>query len=433
MTTYSSNGQSGMERERHAAVILDGMHQFVALLNAKGDILEVNRAALEGAGQRIEEIRGKPFWSARWWQISESARRKLQVAIRCAAGGDFVRYEVDIYGEQFGLVPITIDFSLQPIRGESAEIEYLLAEGRNISERKRAEEQVAQQTFAGLIDSVIDSHDRKQTAEASALLSAIVDSSDDAIISKDLTGIITSWNKSAERLFGYSAEEAIGRSVTMLIPPDRLDEEPKILEQLKRGERVDHFETMRVRKDGSRLNISLTISPVRDAGGRIVGASKVARDITERKQAEIALSNRHAQFETLLNQAPLGVYLVDSEFRIREVNPVALPVFGDIPDLLGRDFDEVIHRLWDKRYADEIVEIFHHTLKTGEPYRSPEREAVRADRGTTEYYQWRISRITLEDGRYGQDRESRACRGSRRSRSRSGCGTCPPWSGCRRR
>src|SRR5262245_15912423 len=115
-------------------------------------------------------------------------------------------------------------------------------------------------------------------------LAAIVESSDDAIISKDLNGIITSWNSSAERLFGYSADEAIGRSITLLIPPDRLDEEPKILERLRRGERVDHFETIRMRKDGSRLDISLTISPVRNAAGKIVGASKIARDITERKQ-----------------------------------------------------------------------------------------------------------------------------------------------------
>jgi len=401
MASFSLDGRSDAEHQQRAAVILDGMSQFVALLNPQGDILVVNRAALEGAGHRIEEIRGKPFWTARWWQISENARRKLQVAIRCAAGGDFVHYEVDIYGEQSGRVPITIDFSLQPLRGETGEIEYLLAEGRNISERRRGEEQLAHQGFAGLIGSVIDSRDRIQTMEASALLSAIVDSSDDAIISKDLTGVITSWNKSAERLFGYSADEAIGRSITMLIPADRFDEEPKILEQLKRGERVDHFETIRVRKDGARLNISLTISPVRDASGRIVGASKVARDITERKQAEIALSNRHAQFETLLHESPFGVYLVDADFRIREVNPVARPVFGDIPNLIGRDFDEVIHRLWEKRYADEIVAIFHHTLETGEAYISPERQEVRVDRGTTEYYQWRVSRITLEDGRYG--------------------------------
>ncbi len=262
-----------MEHERLAAVILDGMHQFVALLNPKGDILEVNRAALEDAGHKIEEIRGKPFWTARWWQTSEQIRQDLQAAIRRAATGEFVRYEVDIYGEQSRLVPITIDFSLQPIRSESGEVEYLLSEGRSTSDSKHAE-------------------------QSAALLSAIVDSSDDAIISKDLNGIITSWNKSAERLFDYTADEAIGRPITMLIPPDRLDEEPKILEHLKRGERVDHFETIRVRKDGSPLNISLTISPVKGADGRVVGASKVARDITERKRAEEALQNLNAELES---------------------------------------------------------------------------------------------------------------------------------------
>ena len=131
------------------------------------------------------------------------------------------------------------------------------------------------------------------TDERLALLAAIVDSSDDAIISKDLNGIITSWNKSAERLFGYTPEEAIGQPITILIPPDRLQEEPVILDRLKRGERVDHFETIRRRKDGTLLDISLTISPVRDGNGTIVGASKIARNITESKQmvAELQRSN----------------------------------------------------------------------------------------------------------------------------------------------
>jgi PAS domain S-box-containing protein len=126
------------------------------------------------------------------------------------------------------------------------------------------------------------------------LLRAIVDSSDDAIISKDLSGIITSWNKSAERLFGYTAAEVIGQPITILIPPDRLDEEPEILARLKRGERVDHFETIRRRKDGSLLDISLTISPVKDREGNIVGASKIARDITENKRVtdELRRANR---------------------------------------------------------------------------------------------------------------------------------------------
>lgn len=120
-------------------------------------------------------------------------------------------------------------------------------------------------------------------------LAAIVESSEDAIVSKDLDGIITSWNKAAERIFGYSAEEAVGRHITLIIPHDRLGEENDILARLRRGERVEHFETVRQRKDGTQFDVSVTISPVKDARGRIVGASKVARDITDHKKMENAL------------------------------------------------------------------------------------------------------------------------------------------------
>ena len=122
--------------------------------------------------------------------------------------------------------------------------------------------------------------------EAQALLAAIITSSDDAIVSKDLHGIVRSWNQSAERIFGYTAEEIVGKSITILFPPDRLDEEPKILERLKRGERVDHFETIRVRKDGTHIAISVTISPIHDRDGKVIGASKVARDITHNAEIE---------------------------------------------------------------------------------------------------------------------------------------------------
>ncbi len=117
--------------------------------------------------------------------------------------------------------------------------------------------------------------------------------------------------------------------------------------------------------------------------------------------SEEALRHHHAQFETLLNQAPLGVYLVDADFRIRQVNPTARQLFGDFPDLIGRDLGEVIHCLWEKVQADEIVHIFRHTLDTGEPYITPERIENRLDRGMTEYYEWRIDRIVLPDGRFG--------------------------------
>ncbi len=114
---------------------------------------------------------------------------------------------------------------------------------------------------------------------------AIVESSDDAILSKNLDGTITSWNRGAERLFGYSSEEVIGKSVTILIPADRQDEEPSILARLRLGERIDHYETVRRRKDGSLVDISLTVSPIRDSGGMVIGASKIARDITDRRRA----------------------------------------------------------------------------------------------------------------------------------------------------
>ncbi|HET6143541.1 MAG TPA: PAS domain S-box protein [Candidatus Acidoferrales bacterium] len=128
------------------------------------------------------------------------------------------------------------------------------------------------------------------TAEqAAGLLASIVDSSDDAIVSKTLDGIITSWNKAAERLFGYTAEEIVGQHITTIIPADRRDEEAMILERLKRGERIDHFETVRHGKGGAELEISLTISPVKDSKGNIIGASKIARDIAERKRTEEAI------------------------------------------------------------------------------------------------------------------------------------------------
>ena len=124
---------------------------------------------------------------------------------------------------------------------------------------------------------------------ASARYAAIVESSDDAIVSKDLNGIIQSWNRGAEDLFGYSAGEAIGQPITMIIPSDRLEEEPVVLERIRRGERIDHYETVRRRKDGTLVNISLSVSPILDGRNTVVGASKIARDITDRKRAEEAL------------------------------------------------------------------------------------------------------------------------------------------------
>jgi len=178
----------------------------------------------------------------------------------------------------------------------------------------------SQGRITGGLNVLLDITDRKRAERSDLLLSAIVNSSDDAIISKDLNGIITSWNMSAQRLFGYTTEETVGRSITMLIPPDRLDEEPQILARLRHGERVDHFETIRRRKDGRLLDISLTISPVKDANGNIIGASKIARDITERKRIEAALVASERGFRQLADSMPQIVWTATPNGSVDYIN-----------------------------------------------------------------------------------------------------------------
>lgn len=160
------------------------------------------------------------------------------------------------------------------------------------------------------------------------VLAAIVTSSDDAIISKNLDGIITTWNKSAERIFGYSAEETIGQSITIIIPPERLNEEVDIIARLRRGERIDHFQTVRRRKDGSTLDVSLTISPIRDASGKVVGASKVARDISQQTRVEKALRESEERLRAIVETTPECVKLVDRNGTLIHMNSSGLQMIG---------------------------------------------------------------------------------------------------------
>jgi PAS domain S-box-containing protein len=175
---------------------------------------------------------------------------------------------------------------------------------------------------------------RLKADKAVGLLASIVDSSDDAIISKTLEGVITSWNAGAERLFGYSAKEAIGRHISLIIPHDRRDEETRILARLSQGERIDHFDTIRMRKDGAKLEISLSISPVRDSAGKIIGASKIARDISGRKRIERELYESEQRFRTLADALDTQV-----QFRTQELvrrNAEILQQSDQLRDLSGR-------------------------------------------------------------------------------------------------
>src|SRR5258706_4868697 len=171
------------------------------------------------------------------------------------------------------------------------------------------------------------SEEDERDSEGTRRLAAIVDSSDDAIVSKDLNGVIRSWNQGAERIFGYTAAEAIGRPITMLLPPERLDEEPNILDRIRRGERIDHYETVRLCKDGSFIDISLTVSPIKDSLDRVIGASKIARDITDRKRREAEL--REARLELARANAEL-------ERRVEERTAALCEVIGQTEEFSYR-------------------------------------------------------------------------------------------------
>jgi PAS domain S-box-containing protein len=198
-----------------------------------------------------------------------------------------------------------------------------------------------------------DMAEPKQAEEITGLLAAIVASSDDAIISKNLDGIITSWNKSAERIFGYSPEEAIGQHITLVIPTARHAEESDILARLRRGERVDHFHTVRRRKDGSLLDVSLTISPVRDSSGRVIGASKVARDITEQKQAERALRESEQRFRVITDASPIMVWMSGTDKLCYYFNKGWL-------DFVGRTLEQESGNGWTESVHSED---FDHCLQ----------------------------------------------------------------------
>jgi PAS domain S-box-containing protein len=184
---------------------------------------------------------------------------------------------------------------------------------------------------------------RKRTEEMRERLAAIVESSDDAIISKTPEGMISAWNRGAEKVFGYSAAEIVGKPMLVLLPPERIDEESDILARIKRGENVEHFETVRIRKDGTRIDVSVTSSPIRDGSGAIVGASKVARDITRRKQAEEALGAQTSMLKLVLESMGEGLIAADREGHFLLWNDAA-------DTLMGRGATDIPTEQWTPHY-----------------------------------------------------------------------------------
>ena len=224
-----------------------------------------------------------------------------------------------------------------------------------------------------ILATTVDITERMRAEELRMRLAAIVESSEDAVIGKTLDGIITSWNPGAQNLFGYSMEEVVGKAGTILCPPDRLDEERQILERLTHGESVKHFETVRVRKDGSLVDISATISPIVDADGKIIGASKIARDITETKRAAAELDRERQLLRTLIDMLPDCVYIKDAESRFLACNDACARLMGAASptEVIGKtDADFYPKDLADEFRADEIV------VLSGDPRIEKEEPAI---------------------------------------------------------
>jgi len=207
----------------------------------------------------------------------------------------------------------------------------------------------------GAVNLVIDINERKRAEQNARRIAAIVESSADAIIDKDLNGTILSWNHGAERLFGYSAEEALGRSISMLMPADRSDEDSGILDRFRRGERVDHYETIRRCKDGSLVDISLTVSPVKDAAGRVVGASKIARDITERKRTQEKNNLVLSEMKHRIKNTLATVQAIANQ-TFRSASAEERSSFSSRLNLLAAAYDLLTSKQWNRASMTDVVD-----------------------------------------------------------------------------
>src|SRR5262245_49297751 len=262
----SENTNTASIQNAELSAICDSAREAIITRTLEGVITRWNRGAQRIFGYTADEVLGK---SIDIIVPAANSKHEYEIVERIRRGERTEDYETNRLHKDGRMILVSVTFS--PIRDEIGHIVGVLTVANDISERKRFEAAERDRLF----------------------LASIVSSADDAIVSKDLYGIVTSWNRAAESLFGYTAEEMIGKPIETLIPPDHPDEEPQILERIRRGERIEHYETRRRRKDGRIIDVSVTISPIRDSIGRVVGASKIARDITERKrweQAEVAES-----------------------------------------------------------------------------------------------------------------------------------------------
>ena len=371
--TEQKRAQERLRRsEEHFRVTLASIGDGVIVTDARANVTFMNQVAAQLTGYTLQEAQGVAL-STLFKILNESTRQPVEIPV------DKVLQKGVIVGLANHTVLIAKDGterpildSAAPIRNSGGELTGVVLVFRDVTEH-RAAEVIARR------------------------LAAIVESSDDAIVGKDLNGTITSWNQGAERIFGYSAVEAVGQSILMLIPADRVDEEQVILERLGQGERTEHFETVRRRKDGTPVDVSLSVSPIKNSGGRIIGASKIARDITKRKQVEAALRRSDALKGAILDSAMNAILSIDQEGCVHEWNRAAGAIFGyPKAEAVGRRMDELIIPRGQREYYHNRLSEYLMTgvgSLLGRPF---ELTLMRAD-GTEFYGELAITRNSQDE------------------------------------
>ena len=339
------------ESERRWATTLASIGDAVIATDVEGKITFMNPVAEELTGWVSKDAAAKPVPEV-FNIINEQTRREVEnpVAKVLREGMIVGLANHTILARKDG-TEVPIDDSGAPIRDGDGKTIGVVLVFRDITERKRTEEEKTR--FA-----------------------AIVESSDDAIIGKDLHGIIVSWNKGADKTYGYKAEEAVNKPISMLAPPDHVDEIPALLDRIAGGESIEHYETVRLRKDGSRINVSLTISPIRNVAGEIVGVSTIARDITAHKQAEEMVQTTLQRFYTVLSSMYTGLLLLTDKDRVEFANQAICDYFdldGPPQDLVGLTSSEVLPKI-KKAYLhpDDAIARIREIVDRGQPVRGEE-------------------------------------------------------------
>ena len=362
----ANGGAHGSPTDGEAKVRTTGANNFLGLMTPNGVVMAANHPEpLAPGGQRVELV-GIPVWEARCLQGTPAVAETVREAVKRAAAGDSVRFDADIGAD--GEVT-NLEFAFAPVGNERGVVNFIIAQLREFTDRAPNPGGLnANQQSVGITPEISSEHsppppekipaDQHLAELARGKLSAIVHTSIDAIVSKDLNGIINSWNEAAERIFGYSAAEAIGQPITMLLPVEQRDEERRIMEKIRRGERVEAYDTRRRRKDGSLVEISVSISPIVDSRGRIIGASKIARDITDRKATEAALSESESRMRLATDATGVGIWEWHLASNTIHWDPHLFQIYGIPPTQDGM----VTYQMWRAAIEPEDLRQFESGL-----------------------------------------------------------------------